>query len=128
MKILTIRQPWAWLIVNGYKDVENRTWKTAVRGPILIHAAKEMRNDEWLRAVTFIYDRFPENWELVKPKREDLKFGGIVGRATIVDCVTSSDSQWFTGPFGFVLKDAKTIPFRPMKGALGFWKEKGYPL
>ena len=26
MKALSIRQPWAWLIVNGYKDVENRTW------------------------------------------------------------------------------------------------------
>ena len=29
---LSIRQPWAWLIVNGYKDIENRDWKTHYRG------------------------------------------------------------------------------------------------
>ncbi|WP_245839042.1 ASCH domain-containing protein [Yersinia kristensenii] len=39
MKALSIRQPWAWLIVNGYKDIENRTWNTKCRGPVLIHAS-----------------------------------------------------------------------------------------
>ncbi len=38
--ILSIRQPWAWLIVNGYKDIENRTWSTRFRGKVLIHAGK----------------------------------------------------------------------------------------
>lgn len=38
MKALSILQPWAWLIVEGYKDVENRTWKTGFRGKFLIHA------------------------------------------------------------------------------------------
>jgi hypothetical protein len=35
---LSIRQPWAWLIVQGHKPIENRTWPTTYRGPLLIHA------------------------------------------------------------------------------------------
>jgi hypothetical protein len=40
MKELSIRQPWAWLIIAGHKDVENRSWTTTYRGPLLIHAAR----------------------------------------------------------------------------------------
>ena len=39
MKILVVRQPWAWLIVHGYKDVENRSWRTHYRGALLIQSA-----------------------------------------------------------------------------------------
>ena len=42
MKAISIRQPWAWLVVHGYKDVDNRTWATKHRGPILIHAGKAL--------------------------------------------------------------------------------------
>ena len=38
MKAITIKQPWASLIVEGIKDIENRTWKTSFRGRVLIHA------------------------------------------------------------------------------------------
>jgi hypothetical protein len=38
LKAISIRQPRAWLIVNGYKDVENRIWAANVRGRVLIHA------------------------------------------------------------------------------------------
>ncbi len=37
---LSLRQPWAWLVVSGHKDVENRVWRAAYRGPLLIHAGK----------------------------------------------------------------------------------------
>jgi hypothetical protein len=40
MKILSVRQPWAALIVSGHKDIENRTWSTRYRGPVLIHASQ----------------------------------------------------------------------------------------
>ncbi len=40
MRALTIRQPWAWAITCGLKRVENRTWSTNYRGPLLIHAGK----------------------------------------------------------------------------------------
>jgi hypothetical protein len=39
MKVIVIRQPWAWLIVNGFKDIENRSWATRYRGPLLIQAS-----------------------------------------------------------------------------------------
>lgn len=42
MKALTIWQPWASLIANGSKKIETRSWKTNYRGPIAIHAAKNI--------------------------------------------------------------------------------------
>lgn len=50
MKVLSIRQPWAWLIVNGHKDVENRTWDSYYRGPLLIHASSAKNGDEYMAA------------------------------------------------------------------------------
>jgi hypothetical protein len=46
MKALSIRQPWAWLILNAGKDIENRDWLTRFRGPFLIHASKGMTRAE----------------------------------------------------------------------------------
>jgi len=46
-KVLVIRQPWAWLIVHGYKDIENRTWKTRYRGALLIQASANL-HPKWL--------------------------------------------------------------------------------
>ena len=40
MKALTVRQPWASLIISGAKRVENRSWPTRHRGPLAIHAGK----------------------------------------------------------------------------------------
>ena len=38
MKTLSVRQPWANLIVDDIKPIENRTWKTNYRGRIYVHA------------------------------------------------------------------------------------------
>jgi hypothetical protein len=50
-KAISIRQPWAWLIVNGFKDVENRSWKTKYRGPVLVHAGRKIEKYayEWVQ-------------------------------------------------------------------------------
>ncbi|MCG0445699.1 ASCH domain-containing protein [Pseudomonas aeruginosa] len=53
MKALSIRQPWAWLVANGHKDIENRDWATSFRGRFLIHAAKSMTRDEYEEARDF---------------------------------------------------------------------------
>jgi hypothetical protein len=50
---LSIRQPWASLILLAGKDIENRTWETRLRGPILIHAAISMTKREYLDAMDF---------------------------------------------------------------------------
>jgi ASCH domain len=43
--VLTVRQPWAWAIIHGGKDVENRSWRTKYRGPLLIHAGSAFEPD-----------------------------------------------------------------------------------
>lgn len=116
MKILSIRQPWAWLIVNGLKDIENRRWPTLVRGQILIHAGKEMTHQDYLDCA-----KFCAPLHLGLPLEHILQRGGIVGFARLVGCVRDSDSPWFTGPYGFKFKNAWPLPFTPCKGELGFF-------
>lgn len=54
------------------------------------------------------------------PRR--LETGGIVGMAEITDCVNKSKSPWFFGPYGFTLTNAKSLPFYPCKGKMGFFR------
>lgn len=117
---LSIRQPWAWLIVAGKKDIENRTWETTFRGPVYIHAAKGMTMREYCQAMNFIALRRLGVAQI--PLFEALDRGGIVGVAEIADCVTASTSPWFVGPRGFVIRNVRPLPFFPCKGALGFFR------
>jgi hypothetical protein len=121
MKTLSIRQPWAWLIVNGYKDIENRTWPTSLRGPLWIHASATMTKGDYAACVLFLAG-MRTSWRLPAYDVLRAQCGGIVGSALITGCVSKSNSPWFVGEFGFVLKDAKIIPFVPLKGRLGFFE------
>jgi hypothetical protein len=123
MKALSIRQPWAWLIVNGHKDVENRTWPTRFRGRVLIHANKNMTQAEFADAAQFIAMISPID-PLPLADMANADRGGIVGVATITDCVPASRraSPWhIEGAFGFQIIDARPLPFIECKGALGFF-------
>ena len=101
MLALSIRQPWAWLILNGSKDIENRQWQTRVRGRVLVHAAKGMTRNEYAGAVDFIVDAGMPPLPFDLPAFEHLQRGGIVGSVEIVDCVAESASPWFIGRYGF---------------------------
>ena len=119
MKALSIRQPWANLILKAGKDIENRNWPTRFRGRILIHAAKGCTRAELEDALDFAEDSCGTRYTV------DLKTihrGGIVGSVEIVDCVQSSASRWFVGDYGFVLRNPEILPFRPMNGQLGFFE------
>jgi hypothetical protein len=115
IKALSVRQPWAWLIVQGYKDIENRTWSTPYRDHCLIHAGKrfDRQGYEWVRRN---FRRIP------MPAPGEFERGGIVGWAEITDCVTRSRSKWFSGPYGFVIGEAGELPFLPMQGRLKFFE------
>lgn len=113
MKAISIRQPLAYLIVNGYKDVENRSWPTSFRGKVLIHAGKKFENETYYNVI--------KKLKIKLPPIEDFELGGIVGEAEIVDCVEKSKSKWFSGSYGFVMKNAKRKRFKPLKGQLGFF-------
>src|SRR5262245_43096307 len=104
MKIITIRQPWADLIVNGSKNIENRDWPTSYRGPVLIYAAKKMAFDGCSKH---------------RRSTGNLMRGGVVEIAEITGCVTRHDSTWFRGRYGFVLRKRRPLRFIKWTGALG---------
>jgi hypothetical protein len=122
MKALSVQQPWAWLIVHGYKDIENRKWYTVFRGDVLIHAGKTIDVGAYARLRAL-------HPEIPLPPLEALEkqTGGIVGKTRVTDCVKSSESEWFFGPHGFVLdtEHSSPLPFRPLRGQLYFFEVGG---
>jgi hypothetical protein len=115
MKVIVIRQPWAWLIVHGYKDIENRSWATRYRGTLLIQASASRPAKCRLEAIRL----FARSRGVELP--EEFEWGGIVGSVQLEDCVTSSRNKWFEGPVGWVLSKPKRLRFIPLKGQLGLF-------
>ena len=72
MKVLTIKEPWATLIIEKYKKYEFRSWKTNYRGKILIHTSQVIEKD--------MKERF-------KDYKLNYKCGYIIGEAELVDCI-----------------------------------------
>ena len=118
LKAISIRQPWAWLIVNGYKDIENRVWSTNVRGPVLIHAGQS-KSDTTAEALAYFKRKYN-----VADLPNDFETGGIVGLAEITGSVQRHRSKWFQGPYGWVMAKAQSLPFKPVKGHLKFFTPK----
>jgi hypothetical protein len=85
LKAITIKQPWAWAVVMGYKDVENRRRPTDRRGTVLIHAALEMD----ARGFEFL-------WELGLHRKlpDDLARGALIGEVRLSDCRYGYPSEW----------------------------------
>jgi hypothetical protein len=139
---LSIKQPWAWLICKGFKDIENRDWfigrKVAsgavnfrIQLPqiIYVHAGKKVDSESWCHI-----EDYPENYGLDREEFAQSDFyqkqqniidgcGAIIGEVTITGCVTESKSPWFTGKYGFTLTDP-VLYSKPVlcKGQLGFFK------
>lgn len=125
MKALTIKEPWASLIIEGYKKYEFRSWKTHYRGKILIHAGMRLERD--------MLERVP-NYNLKYSK------GAIIGEAEIVDCIlvdekfneelTSMDPFVYknnhVGTYAWKLENIKKYE-QPIyiKGKLGLWNYEG---
>ena len=116
MKTLSLKQPWAELILQGKKKIEIRKWNTKFRGRFLIHASKN-----------------PDEIAMKKFGFNDLSCGFIVGEAELIDVkeykgeneferdknLHLADDSW--GNYGFILKNVKRIKPIPAKGNLGFW-------
>jgi hypothetical protein len=117
VKVLTVHNPWAWLIVRGLKRIENRSRPTKHRGPLLVHAGRTYVPDVPLP---------PE-----APPVETMPYSAIVGRVTLLDCVPLADAApgpHTHGPFCWLLGDA--VAFEqpivgadgaPLKGQVGLW-------
>ena len=113
---LSVRQPWAWLIVNGFKEIENRPRRMNYRGPLLIHAG--LSRDAYTEEnIAWIKRRFGVQVPM------ELDTGGIVGIVEVVDCVEKHRSKWFEkGGFGYVLTKPLRLTYRPCKGQLSLFK------
>lgn len=126
MRALSLTQPWAWLVVHGGKDIENRVWNTRLRGPFLIHAAKGMREDDYYNAYDFALMTSGEGLAQSIPGPRVAQRGGIVGIAEITGVLQPTDKPtrpWhMPGQFGFILENVMPLPFLPCKGSLGFWR------
>ena len=134
-KVLTIRQPWASLIVQNLKDIENRTWKTNYRGPLLIHAASfKIKNwdniptTEDQNDVLRSYGAGVINYDITS---------AIIGKVDLVDIVINHSSVWAekTDNFLFHKNKGKQIhnwvltnpvlfdePILNVKGKLSLWE------
>ena len=127
MYALSLKQPWATLLVHGRKTIEVRKWPTSRRGRVLIHAAK-------------VSDERPEAWALVP---EELRahaqlIGGVVGAGDLMACVGYrsalsfardqekhlNDLAWFEPPilYGFVFNNLSVLPFHACPGWMRFFE------
>lgn len=84
VRMLTVRQPWAWAIVHAGKNVENRRWSTDYRGRLLIHAGREVDP----RGIAVL-----ESAGVTVPA-EALAGRVIVGAVQLADCIRNSGSPW----------------------------------
>lgn len=129
MKTLTIKQPFATLIVEGLKEYEFRTWKTNYRGEILIHAGKGV-DKKAMKKYEYLGLEYPK--------------GCIIGKATITDCIKIDDDarkilkeknniiysniidnkDW--NGYGFKLENVEKLENIEVCGKLSFW-EFDYP-
>lgn len=147
MKSLSIKQPWAQLIAEGIKDIENRTWPTKFRGRIYIHASAKRSfypseyeiflTDAQLECIS----HFDENSVRHIQYKEGIT-RAIIGEVDIIDCVINHPSIWAekTTVSGIVI-DGKLIgkdetiynwvlanpvlyetPIINVKGKLSFWE------
>lgn len=137
MKCITVRQPWAWLIIHGgstyesrpkglrygFKNIENRKWRTNYRGPLLIHAAKIETDwdDSYQMAEEMYYHEFGKANGLRNPISDCLDYGAIIGQVTLIDIVR--DYPWghwtMPGCWHWVLghpRPIRPIPYRGMPG------------
>lgn len=124
MKVLTIKQPWATLIMQGDKRFEFRCWQTKYRGDLLIHAGKGIDKEAMKRSAKYLPDEIP--------------FGKILGKVTLVDCIRmcpefkemllkeNSDiytKSSFSENFGWQVENVKVFDeLIEAKGHLSLWE------
>ncbi|HJZ92076.1 MAG TPA: ASCH domain-containing protein [Gemmataceae bacterium] len=123
---LSIKQPWAALLVAGRKTVEVRKWATTVRGPVYIHAAGAV-------------DDRPDGWAQLSGELLSLSNlrGGLLGTADLCGCVMYATPaafaldglkhlnplDWFEQPrmYGFKFRHARVVPFARCRGSVRFF-------
>ena len=120
MKVLSLKQPWAELVLKREKVIETRKWNTKYRGYFLIHASK-----------------VPDKAAMREFGYKSLPTGQIIGSARLIDTKKyenlkefkrdqkfhKANERYFSekGTYGFILKEIKRVKPVEAKGKLGFW-------
>ena len=127
MKVLSIKEPFASLIKDGYKKIETRSFKTNYRGEIYIHAS--------IKKVTESYEDNKILNDLMK--KVNYNYGNIICKANLVDCKLmdekfleeiKNNSQeeslgiYKLGRYAWILEDVEVIESIPAKGNLNIWQ------
>ena len=130
MKTISLLQPWASLVVMGAKTIETRSWQTAYRGPLLIHASRS-------RKAGALRHQPPFNQYI--PAFDDLPFGAIIGSVTLkeivpiehlhlsvekLDALTLEEKAFgdYKGRYAWLFADPLPLePPIPISGALRLW-------
>lgn len=137
-KVLTVKQPWAHLIIHGYgnglftwyKGVENRTWYTHYRGRLYIHAGQTwdslamlgLHELGQLSAAADVTRHFMLDYGDVT-RRHAGDFGAIIGHVDLVEVIKNSPSEWAeAGLVHWVLINPVAIDPIPVRGQLGIWE------
>lgn len=127
--VLSVKQSFAWAIISGGKDVENRDRSTKFRGRLWIHAGKardEEDVDKMVRKAAAEKDVKPARIR-ARYERERV-FGKVIGSVELVDVVTESDSRWFGGEYGYVLrKPVRLAEPIDLPGSQGIFSAAGLP-
>ncbi len=109
---LSIHSHWAWAIIHGDKRIENRTWRTRYRGPLLIHASQTIDRE--------ILANLPD-----APQPCDLTRGAFIGVVDVLDCVPFSETQnapYAVGPWCWLLSNPRPIQPVEWKGTTGLFR------
>ena len=121
MKCLSLKQPYAELLVSGKKTIEVRTWNTKFRGQFLVHASKKINEEACKR---------------LKIDQAKLVTGAIIGKANLYDVISygsknsfvKDKNKHFAGSnydkpkYGFLVNQAKRFDILiPIRGKLGFF-------
>lgn len=142
LRALTVRQPWAWAIAHGGKDVENRSWPTSYRGLLAIHAGARWDEDgAWDRRVidAASKDQHPGGYfdpplkvefdtgtgRTLRLLSDNRRFvlGAVIAVAELVDVTRGDSSPWAVpGEFHWRLANVRPLDEPvPCKGRLGLW-------
>jgi predicted transcriptional regulator len=141
MKAISIKQPWASLIANGIKDIENRTWKLPEKYKgqrVLIHASAKSA-DFWDYPNAGIVHDFIDKITKTGTDYSQYPHGAIIGSVQLVDCVINHPSIWAEKSYkaqspghedlviyNWILANPILFPEPiPAKGKLSFWDYNG---
>lgn len=109
MKVISVQQPFATLLVQGHKIIETRSWKTKHRGPILIHASESKKHFHLAATDPFIQYNCKDDFAIeesinngnytitskpvLKVNIDAFAFGAIIGMVTLIDILATEDIQ-----------------------------------